>query len=73
MSKPCQPTSPELLALLERAAKHVMTPAERRAQTISWVYGNLALEGSKVTREDVERHYDEMYGPTPGAASEAVE
>lgn len=53
---------PELDALIEAARRRPpMTPAERRAQTISFAYGNLPEE-SKTTREEIARLYDEMHG-----------
>lgn len=62
MSKPI-PTSPELARLLEWAAKQPpMTPAQLRAQRISWAYGNCAMENPRITREMVEKLHDEMYG-----------
>lgn len=33
--------------------------AHRRAQAISFVYGNLAIENEHITREMVERAYDD--------------
>ncbi|NJK88110.1 MAG: hypothetical protein HC923_01095 [Myxococcales bacterium] len=56
------PVSPELKALLDAARGHVMTPAERREQAISFAYGNLALHDPSVKREDIERAYNELYG-----------
>ncbi len=47
-------TDPELLALLERAKDYKMTPAERREQRISFVYGNVAFGNPSITREQVE-------------------
>lgn len=58
MSKPTS-LRPELDELLKRsiAAFNALSPeeqaAERRAQCISWVYGNLALDGVDVTKEQV--------------------
>ena len=55
-------TLDELIAL---ARNHIMTPAERREQVISFVYGNLPVE-SRVTREEIEQMFDELYGkPAP--------
>ncbi len=34
----------------------------RRAQAISFVYGNLGLAGSDATKEDITKIYDERYG-----------
>lgn len=42
------PTSPELLALVERAKSHVMTAAERRAQRLSWVRGQTGLSTEQI-------------------------
>lgn len=38
------PTDPQLLALLERARDHKMTPAEIDAQRRSWVRGEMMLD-----------------------------
>ena len=58
---PSEPT-PELDALIKAARKlPPMTPAERREQAISFVYGNLPEE-SQTTREQIAAAYDEMYG-----------
>ena len=48
-----------LKELMKKAANHVMTPEEVRAQRISWVYGNCKLANEHVTREMVERIVDE--------------
>lgn len=61
LSKPTQ-TSPELLALLERAKSHVMTKAERDAQRKSWVIGEMMLEHLKMTREYAEAIYAKVTG-----------
>ncbi len=67
MSKPI-PLNPELAKLLEESVDtyNNMSPEEKaklhRAQAISWVYGNLAIENPAITREQVEKHFDEMYG-----------
>ena len=46
-------TDPELLALIEKAKAHVMTPEEVEAQRVSWVIGQIGLmEGE--TRESAE-------------------
>jgi hypothetical protein len=64
MSKPI-PLDPELAALLAQAKAKVeaMTPAERsammRAQRRSWVIGEMMLEHPELSREYVERIYDE--------------
>lgn len=51
---------PELEAALEKARAHVMTPEERRAQRISFAYGNAALDNPSVTREMVEKAAEEL-------------
>lgn len=62
LTKPL-PTRPEFEALLKQtAARGPMTPAELRAQRISFAYGNCSIENPSITREMVERIHDEMYG-----------
>ena len=64
--RPCPPR-PELDALLKASieAFEKLSPEEkkahRRAQAISFVYGNLAIENDSITREMVERAYDERH------------
>jgi hypothetical protein len=61
--------SPRLLALLERARRHVMTPEEARAQAISFAWGNLNAWRDRCTREAFEealRRLDAA-GDRPGA------
>jgi hypothetical protein len=50
-------TNIELLALLEHAKDHVMTPEERSAQRKSWVIGELMLSNLAMTREEAEAIY----------------
>jgi len=55
----------ELRRLLEEARAlplPPMTAAERREQRISFAYGNGAMHNPSITREDVERAHDEIYG-----------
>jgi hypothetical protein len=52
--------SDELEDLIEQARKHVMTPEEKRAQAISFAYGNGHLEDERITREGVARAYDAL-------------
>jgi hypothetical protein len=60
---PLPPNHPELERLLEVARNAPpMTPAELRAQRISWAYGNCAIDNPRITKEMVERIHDEMYG-----------
>ena len=49
----------EMKELIYRAAMHVMTPEEVRAQRISFVYGTCKMSNPLVTREMVERIVDE--------------
>lgn len=51
---PAPEPDPDLLALLETAKSHTITPEERSAQRISFAYGNVALHNPAVTREMVE-------------------
>lgn len=37
------------------------TPEERREQTVSFVWGNLAIDEPTVTREEVELAYDNLH------------
>lgn len=63
-------TSPELLALLEKARAHVMTPAEVFEQRVSFVFGMLSSK-SKLTRDDVRQFLIKQNGipPEEGGAS----
>lgn len=53
--------SPGLAQLLEAVRNHQWTEAERRAQAISFAYGNCAIENTAVTREVVEQEYDKLH------------
>ncbi len=53
-------TTARAAMLLERAASHEMTPAEREEQRRSFAYGNVALSNPSVTRELVDAVADEM-------------
>lgn len=53
--------SPKLAELIEKAKRHRITPAERRAQQVSWIMSGM-MRGSTMTREEVERMLDEMDG-----------
>jgi hypothetical protein len=53
--------SPGLQAALDRAAKHAMTPEERREQRLSFVMGMLPSE-NKMTREQVAAFLDKHEG-----------
>lgn len=64
--KSSAPARPELETLIKKSieAFERMTPEERkalrRAQAISFVYGNL-MENPSITREMVEKAYDERH------------
>jgi hypothetical protein len=61
------PPRPKLDALIEAARKlPPMTPAQLRAQRISFAYGNTSFENPRITREMVERIHDEIYGRPEG-------
>lgn len=47
--------------IAEKARKHVVTPAERRAQRVSMVMG-LRSKNSTLTREEVENFLDQNEG-----------
>lgn len=64
------PERPDLQALIKRAIEEFekLSPEEkrahRRAQAISWVYGNINLDRDEagdpeIPREEIERIYDE--------------
>lgn len=38
-----------------------MTPEQKRAQAISFAYGNCHIENPRITREMVEQAYDRLY------------
>jgi hypothetical protein len=64
------PTDAELMALLERAKAHKMTPQEISAQRRSWVVGEMMLEHESMSKAEAGRLYDEMlvtlgYAPAP--------
>jgi hypothetical protein len=47
-------TNETLSRLIEWAKMRTMTPAERREQRRSFVYGNCKIENERITREMVE-------------------
>ncbi|MCK8785884.1 hypothetical protein M0638_16010, partial [Roseomonas sp. NAR14] len=47
---PSRPIPEPLDALLARAAAHVMTPAERRAQRLSWIRGMTGRTDAEILR-----------------------
>ena len=57
-----KPTSPELIALIEKARAHVMTKDEKDAQRKSWVVGELMLEHLDMTRAEAEAIYQKVVG-----------
>ena len=57
--------NPGLESVLEKARAHQWTPEERRAEMISFACGNVKLHNPAITKEDVERIYDEL-GPRLG-------
>ena len=44
----------DLRQMLERASAHPLTSLDRERQVVSFAYGNLKLEDSRVTRQIVE-------------------
>lgn len=56
-------TSPELLALIERAKSHKMTPEEIDAQRRSWVRGQMGLSDPTRTPEQIDAALDAVLGP----------
>lgn len=54
--------NPALLRLLEDAKNHIMSPEERRAQKISFVYGQMMDCSPHITKEQVAARLDKMEG-----------
>lgn len=54
------PEPPDLESLLDKARRFAMTSAHRRAQMISFVYGNTHIENPAITREMVEVAYERL-------------
>jgi len=50
-----------LNCLLEETKDHKMTAEEKRAQAISFAYGNCKLSNENITKEQVERAYDQLH------------
>lgn len=48
----CPQTRPDVLALIERVRNYVMTPAEIKAQRLSFVYGQMGHK-SKLTKDEI--------------------
>lgn len=71
MRFPEMKTDPELLRLLEAAAKRPMTPAQHWRQRVSFVYGQMMDCAPQVTREQIEKWATDMYGPCPEDPSDA--
>ena len=62
-------TSPELLALIERARHHKMTPEEKFEQRVSFVYGMQDFGNPKPrTKDEIRAHMIEIYGRPPPVA-----
>lgn len=57
----------ELNRLVEEARKlPPMTPEEKRAQAISFAYGNLRLSGIECTEEQLGEIYDRLHAEEKG-------
>ena len=56
-------TSPDLLALIERAKSHNMTPEEIDAQRRSWVRGQMGLTDPSRTPEQIDATLNAVLGP----------
>ena len=54
------PSRPELDALLKKTANHKMTKEEIAVQRKSWVIGEMMIENPEMTREYVEKIYEEV-------------
>lgn len=55
-------TDPKLIELLEAARHHIMTPAEIREQRISFTYGQMMDCAPDLTKDDVRKISDAVYG-----------
>lgn len=53
--------TPELCAALERAKDYKMSPAERREQRVSFVYGMLPMSDPR-SKDDIRRALADIYG-----------
>lgn len=63
----CSPDNVALDQLLEEAKnKGPMSKEEKRAQAISFVYGQLALSGRSISKEEVAQVYDELHKEVSG-------
>lgn len=58
--RPGQISNPQFREMLARSPRHSMTVDQRRQQLISFAYGNVAMEDSRVTREMVVQVYDRL-------------
>ena len=67
------PNNPKLDRLLKEAAKRPMTPAERREQRISFVYGQMMDCAPHLTKDDVRRIDAELNGDAPPTDPNASE
>ncbi len=52
--------TPDLDDLLVKTRGVIVTPADRRAQMISFVFGNTYIENPAITREMVTEAYDRL-------------
>jgi hypothetical protein len=55
-------TSPELLALIERARQYKPTPQEVFEQRVSWIWGQHALDGGTKTKDEIRQMLVEIQG-----------
>jgi predicted NAD-dependent protein-ADP-ribosyltransferase YbiA (DUF1768 family) len=65
-------TSPELLAALERAKTHKMTPEEYAEQRRSWVRGELMLAHPEMTIEKANALIEAVLNEAPKIVHEAI-
>lgn len=65
MRIPASKPHPKLDLLLKESAGRKLTPREIWLQCVSFVYGQMMNCAPHVTREEVERHAIEHYGPCP--------
>ncbi len=53
--------SPQLLKLIEMSRGYKMSREERRAQRVSFAFGNAAIENPNITREMVEKEDQKIH------------
>lgn len=58
--RPGQVSSPQLREMLACSPRRPMTAEQRKKQLVSFAYGNVRMEDSRVTKEMVVQAYDRL-------------